>query len=337
MKCYLTGVDITQENTSIEHILPNALGGKLKSKKVLCSDANLQLSKLIDTKFNKFFEGFYKRLPIKKDRHTNIGLKGTYSKDKREIILKDNQVFPIKPFLSPEGIVYAKNSKEGNNYKRFLNIINQEEIPVITDLAGTIEFPFSLDNQEIFNKGFAKIAAGFASLRGIHRSYLKRIIDLDKKVFRDDLIIFPYFPILNNSIFEFNAYKSKCYPIHSISLKGDKEFKTLYCYVELFSTFQYIVILDDDYEGENLYYSYLYDLMKGKEISLNEYIESIDDIPLQLKSIFQKHKNFDMKNLKEISDIVDLDFASLQRYTMRKFQHLEKFITIQSLIEKMNK
>lgn len=29
MKCYLTGIEITEENKSLEHILPNALGGSL--------------------------------------------------------------------------------------------------------------------------------------------------------------------------------------------------------------------------------------------------------------------------------------------------------------------
>ena len=34
--CYICGKELTKLNESEEHIIPNAIGGKLKSKKLIC-------------------------------------------------------------------------------------------------------------------------------------------------------------------------------------------------------------------------------------------------------------------------------------------------------------
>lgn len=337
MNCYLTGVEITTENESLEHIFPNALGGQLRSKRVLCSIANQRLNKLIDQEFNKMFECIYKRLPLNKDRETKHGLKGVHEKYNSDIIFKDNRVFPIEPIYDNQNqVLYVNTIKDGQGYLNHLKknnkIPNEQEVLLITDLGGHLKFSFSV-NKVVLAKGLAKIAAGFATKNGIIRSHLKRIIDLDKKTFRDDISAFPYYPVQNNSLFELKAFESKCYPIHSLSLKGDKENRVLYCYVELFSTFQYIVILDDDYEGENLNQSYLYDLINGTEISLKDYIESIN-IPPEIKTMYKEHKNLEKKDIQEILKIIDFNHDSLEHYSYLKFKHLEDFITLRSLSDK---
>ena len=49
-KCYLCGKKIEKNKTKQEHIIPNAVGGKLTSKSILCSDCNNNLSDI-----KKFF------------------------------------------------------------------------------------------------------------------------------------------------------------------------------------------------------------------------------------------------------------------------------------------
>jgi hypothetical protein len=102
MKCYLTGIEITENNKSLEHILPNALGGHLKNKYVLCSEANIKLSELIDTPFNKIFESTYRRLPLNKDRPSTNGIPGINQRYNEEIIFKNNKCFPRKPIYDSE-------------------------------------------------------------------------------------------------------------------------------------------------------------------------------------------------------------------------------------------
>jgi len=59
--CYLTGARLKQKNggilenesESLEHIIPNALGGRLKSKDILSHYANQHLNETVDKKIRK--------------------------------------------------------------------------------------------------------------------------------------------------------------------------------------------------------------------------------------------------------------------------------------------
>ncbi|MCB0703236.1 MAG: hypothetical protein KDC55_11070 [Ignavibacteriae bacterium] len=344
MKCYLTGVELKKENKSLEHILPNALGGQLKSKKVLCSSANLKLSNSIDTEFNKIFEGTYRRLPLDKDRQTNRGIVGVHQTYNEDVVFKDNKCFPRKPIYdATKQTVYAQTEKIGTGYVKHLKkkekIPKGQEVKICTDLSGDIEFPFKIDNN-IFPKGIAKIAAGFATLKGIDRKNLKRVIDLTEEEFRNDIILLPYFPETPQEVFfEKETYKSVHYPLHTIALKGIKKEGILYCYVELFSTFQFIVVLDDKYEGKDIYHTYFYDLLNAQEITYNDYLDSVMD-NTTLNNVLKEYKYFEQYNLDYVANIAMNKADSLRLYCIYKFHQLESFvayITITLKLKEMEK
>jgi len=339
MKCYLTGVNITDDNKSLEHILPNALGGQLKSRNVLCSEANLKLSNLIDTPFNKIFEGTYRRLPLDKDRPTTRGIVGIHQKYNEEIIFKDNKCFPRKPIFDGEkNVLYAQSEKIGKGYidhlKKNGTINPNQEVKIWTDISGEIGFDFKVDNR-IFPLGFAKIAAGFATLKGVDRSNLKRVLNLAKNEFRDDIMLLPFFPVTPKEvIFEKDTHKSIHYPLHSIVLKGLKVDKILYCYVELFSTFQFVVILDDNYDGDDIHHNYIYDLLNAEEINYETYLDSVIDNSI-FKKILTNYKDFNKENLDYIANIGMTQKDSLRLYCFYKFHQLESFVAYITLTEKL--
>jgi len=339
MKCYLTGAEITEDNKSLEHILPNALGGQLKSRSILCSEANLQLSELIDTPFNKIFELIHRRLPLDKDRPSNTGIVGIHQKHKEEIIFKGNKCFPLKPIFDNEkNVLYAQSEKIGNGYIGYLKksgvIKPDQEVKIWTDLAGEYRFNFKID-ETIFPLGFAKIAAGFATLKGVDRSNLKSILNLTKNEFRNDILLIPFFPVTpQDVIFEQNTHKSIHYPLHTILLKGSHKDKILYCFIELFSTFQYIVIVDDDYQGEDIYHKYFYDLLNSEEIDYEKYLDSVIDNPV-FRNILLDYKDFSSENIKSIQNIRKTSRNTLNLYCFNKFHQLESFITFITLTKKM--
>lgn len=47
-KCFICGCEL-DENTKPEHIIPNGIGGKLKSKEILCDKHNNELFELHQT------------------------------------------------------------------------------------------------------------------------------------------------------------------------------------------------------------------------------------------------------------------------------------------------
>lgn len=338
-ECYLTGDLLTDENKSLEHIIPNALGGKIKSKKILSVKANTILLKNIDDNFNKIFEIFYRRLPLKKDRNVKTGLIGINKEYKKEVIFKDNKCFPRKPLYDPEKkIIYAQSIKIGNgllNKYKLENKINKEEdIKVLTDMSGNIEFKFNLDN-DVFPKGLAKIASGYASLCGINRSDLIEVIDFEKSKFKDRLIVIPYYPRSKQELlFEKQFLNSIHTPIHSLVLKGSRTDRILYCYIELFSVFQYTIVLNTEYSGTDIYESYFFDLLESKEISYTEYVSSIFN-NTDMKSISLKYRSFNKGDIDYMVDVAKNKTNMLRSYTFEKFESIEKLIAYKELQIKM--
>lgn len=330
MFCYLTGTKLTSENSSLEHIIPNALGGVLKSKAVLCAEANTKLSLDIDNKFNEIFAGTYRRLPIEKDRQTNRGITGKHVGYNEKVVQKDGKWFPWKPFYDAQKkVVYAQTLKIAEGFIESMKkkgLIPKEEI--ITpqdDLAGSIEIPFDLDHQR-FVRGLAKIAAGFATLKNIKRQDLRMIIDLEKEDILSEIVSFPYVPVDNwEMAFEFESHTSKHYPIHGLSLSSVPEHNVLLCYIELFSTYQYILVLNDDYMGPKVHESYIYSLLESKEISALEYHKTVFTYDQCKLFNAREFKHFNSDQIDEITDIAKIQ-EQVKAYTFKKFRALEYYV-----------
>ncbi|MFM0216249.1 hypothetical protein [Paraburkholderia caledonica] len=286
--CYLTGKELKMkgdgapenDSESLEHVIPNALGGKLKSRDILSHKANQELNNLIDKEFVKIFEGFSLRLGLDKDRPTTPSMRGFHDDYKVDVVFKNDRYFPRKPFFDPDKkVIYAASSEIGENYKSHLlingKITKSDRVKIFDDMAGDIELKFSLDNK-IFKQGFAKIASGFAAIKGISRENLKSVIDIDAEKFIDKILVVPSVPAsIHEHTFEKKAPTSLLYPIHGLVLSGSKRERLLYCHVELFSAFQWYVILDDDYNGEDVHHTYAHRLGDGSEIDLSEYFNSV--------------------------------------------------------------
>ena len=54
-KCFFCDELLNEKNTSVEHIIPNSIGGRLKSKKILCKRCNSKLGEKFDSEISKMF------------------------------------------------------------------------------------------------------------------------------------------------------------------------------------------------------------------------------------------------------------------------------------------
>lgn len=62
--CYLCGVLLDKSNSSVEHIIPNALGGNLKSRQLLCKKCNSDIGHQADSELAKQLNFFANMLRI---------------------------------------------------------------------------------------------------------------------------------------------------------------------------------------------------------------------------------------------------------------------------------
>lgn len=175
--------------------------------------------------------------------------------------------------------------------------ISHYQFDIYSDLSqqGFIGIYFSKDkstfNQD-FKKGLMKIAVEFALHSGLDREYLNSILHIDKtsgtSSFNEDTKIWPFIPLsLTDIIYENESYRMDCnYPSHILKIFSEQadNKKCLVCYVELFSTFQFYILLNEDYKGKDVDFTYAQKL-KPNDVPSIEELESLDcsDLDIEIR------------------------------------------------------
>src|ERR1700749_3061633 len=94
--CYFCKTELLGNNISKEHILPNAIGGRLTSNQLMCRDCNSKYGDSIDAEFCNQFLSLSSMLQIKKQRGEIVTLKNLSTKSGE----KYNIVDGYKPVLA---------------------------------------------------------------------------------------------------------------------------------------------------------------------------------------------------------------------------------------------
>jgi hypothetical protein len=292
--CYLCGNQFNDDTVKRhkEHIIQHAIGGSLEENNILCSSCGNKLGNEIDIPFNKIFNSISTRLDIKKDRKkpndsTNV-VNGKFISGKCQfgnelgeidVVWKDFKVSPANPFHkytkeNDKVIIYA-NNKVAKSYRKKVEkeILaksneNKPEIIVCDDLTGIIKYSFEM-NSQAFKKGLAKIAIGFSSKHGISRHDLPLVLNAksEESTIKDDIPMIQFYPlgVIDNEI-EKIKNRMGYFPSHTIIIfTVDTTPKSLVCYIELFSTFQWYIILNDNFHGESIYEYYSQRILKEDE------------------------------------------------------------------------
>lgn len=89
--CYCCNSEITPANQCIAHVLPNCVGGSLKSEKLFCRNCDTRFGEDIDKALCEELKVVTNLLNIKRDRGKPPTIKGRLSGTQTEIILKAGQ------------------------------------------------------------------------------------------------------------------------------------------------------------------------------------------------------------------------------------------------------
>lgn len=322
--CYLSGDVITNDNKTEEHIIPNALNGHLTSTRVLTSASNLILGKSIDSKFDAIFDIFTSQLRFRRDRGRNPNFTVTDTSTGEEYVLSGAKISPIKPFYDEASSnIYAKDKKKYNQIYKKITTGDINNVGFIDDKTGLYRYNFNITNKE-FKQGVAKIAAGFATMNGIERKDLNMILDLENKAFLDKPSVIPFIALSDiDKEIESKISSSNLFPFHSLILHGSKDSGLLYCYVELFSTFQYIVILSYDYTGDDIYNDYFFSLNLDEAFDFSNYSKEIKN---QISSFGNsRYRNVDFNMIKKIVCIARYKYEIFKDYGHMKFYALMNY------------
>lgn len=359
--CYLCGVILesnVDSNTKnhYEHIIPQALGGQLKTSGILCKTCGGEkfLGGKVDKPFTDIFKLITERIDIKKDRNTNsVSLQGKLhllgTQECIDVRIKDNIISNKTPdykidygkkviyVLANEKIAKSYRLKVEKDLKEIITDYADYKIEIVSSLnnfLGILELPFNIDN-EIFEKGLTKIAIEFALSNGIDFNSIEHLVDRNNRTIHNKNI-FPYYPItrLEEMIEYIRTSLDSNFMSHSLVLFSQKQVddngnvtKQLYCFIELFGTFQYFVELSDNYKGEDIEpISYAQKIIKqmdsGFEIAGSDYKDlfiirqelgieikdleglSYDEICAKLQSVYDKKNKYRFDYSNNIESLV---------------------------------
>lgn len=348
-----------------EHIIHNGIRGKLISRSILCEECGGAYSK-DDANFCKIFAPFVvalsdRMIPADHGKTDGNTLKGSIFKtpdvkegdEGLEVTAKNGEVIPVQPFYTIEENkinVYAGKKR----IKDYLKVLTKELADNGDDIAnytierhtdihdqGYIAYYFSKGNDnfnEEFKKGMVKIATEYALHCGISRELLTEVISIDDKgkatIDYDRAKLIPFIPTtLFDILYEDHRYLFEDgYPSHMLklfTLKYNDGKTRLYCYLDLFSTFQYYVLLNDDYEGEEISETYAQRLIpKRQRPDVSNYS------PKDLSIVIQEYK-IDKSGLegKSYEEQVAYVQTCIDKYPLQSY---ELHVALKKAVERIN-
>lgn len=104
--CYLCNAVLTTDNSSIEHIILNSIGGRLKSQELLCKKCNSLLGESSDKELSNQLSLFAGLFQVKRERGEHPPIKGGTTQSGKEYIINDGY-FPIlsKPIVEIQEMI----------------------------------------------------------------------------------------------------------------------------------------------------------------------------------------------------------------------------------------
>lgn len=273
-RCYICGKPLDGDNASLEHIILNGIGGKLRSRTLLCNTCNGDFGSKPDVALSESLSFYTDMLQVKKDRD-NGHKQVMKDEDGHEIIVEDGgrKLKLRRPY-------YEKKEK-GN--EKIYNITAIDEEGLRGYLAGQVKAGELTQAQmdEVMAKAQMKKHRPRLSTRtvipqdafpSIVRSAVNYYI-LQTRRYDDVNHLIPYIrgekncqAVLHLVLFDELPYKEKDDEItHMIHIEGNPNNGVLYAMLEYYSLYTYVVFLKEDYNGPELNLTYCYDVLHEKE------------------------------------------------------------------------
>lgn len=308
MNCYICYTEITSQNETDEHIIINAAGGRLKSKELICEKCHRsEYWEEIDTALAKQLNALSNMLMVKRHRGKPQPIIGDKQSTGEKYLLEVGG----KPTLGKPSVektvdgdktnisITARSEKE---LRKILKGVAKKHPHFDVEEAmksakwreeyfdEALHFQNQIGGKEVF-RAVCKCATNFFVHKKGESSQIKHLIPYIKGEADKDVVWMHY----QENLYELEPEES----FHLIHLVGKSEDKTLYCYVDYFNTYKYLVLLSDDYTGEDMKETYCFDLInvtvKNKDVSLDYDRETLLDffVNKDAKPFERVKKSFD--------------------------------------------
>lgn len=309
--CVLCGCKITSKNNSEEHVIPQAIGGRLSVWDFICKNCNDRTGWEWDAVLTQQLNPLSLFFGVTRERGEVPSQIFSSTAGERLERHVDGSFSPVKPLYQKKKTeaggteikIMARSDAELDKIlkgiKKKYPQVNIDEVK--RQVVRKREYPQGLI---LYNLPFGgkeagcsiiKTATSFAYSLGISVSECYRALQYLKE--DEGEAPFGYYSqdlITNRPI---------GVPLHCVAVLGDPEEKLLLAYVEYFGFRRMIVCLSDQYEGENISKVYAIDPVLGKELDVNLSL-SLKNFKIQDLYDYKMYSDELMK--KAISDVIGL-------------------------------
>lgn len=289
--CALCAAALDAHNRSKEHIIPNAIGGRLTTQTFICAACNNTYGHAWDAELARQTNWFSSSLGISRHR-------GEVPKERVQTIegtglwlRSDGTMAPEHPrseIQEVDGLVtvriVARNIDEAHRMlkaaqRKYPSIdiekAKQEMEAKDEYLSSPLHVQLQIGGPEA-GRSIVKTALAYASTCGVPHRCCDAAIDYLQHIEGTPPFGFAY-------TFEFVKTRPNETVLHCIGLMGDPERGLLLSYIEYFGHFRFLVRLATQYSGEPVNASYAIDPISGKEEHLDLNWTITDD---QIQAIF---------------------------------------------------
>ncbi|MDD5567614.1 MAG: HNH endonuclease [Candidatus Omnitrophica bacterium] len=274
-KCTLCGSEIIKENDSEEHVIPQAIGGRLTVKGFICKGCNGKSGQEWDAVLAKQLNPLSLFFGIKRERGQAPSQKFPTSTGGEFEHHTDGSLSLVKPEFHVRKVdgkteikIVARSDKELN---RLLKGLKKKYPQVnIGDLKAkatheTIHpdgfFHYKLNaGGEKAGRSLVKTAIAFAYSMGIPISHYA-----DALRYLKENKCNPPFGYYSQDVL---IKRPIGIPLHCVAIIGDPEVKLLLCYIEYFCFERVVICLSEQYEGEKISKLHALDPVSGESIDI---------------------------------------------------------------------
>jgi hypothetical protein len=262
---------LNEKNRSKEHILPNCIGGRLKSDRLLCRECNETTGVIFDDSFSDFSILWSSKYDIQRDRGKVPNFKAVAKNDGSELIVKPGWkidfAHPVVRYLSDHQIIITSSSLVRTQQE--VQRLNKDFIKkgfILDSIIDTQNPETKIDfvhdnvvNQDLVLRSVCKTFCNYYLYAG---GDIRNINPIVKFLKQDIENYYSWFLDLNisNQIMEDT-------PFHIIVIKGDSKQSAVYGYFEIFGENGFVALLNGQYNGEDFEYNYIFNPVKNETIS----------------------------------------------------------------------
>jgi hypothetical protein len=264
--CYSCGEPLTAGNRSLEHIIPEAIGGTLTSRTILCTSCNGRLGTSVDSALARAFGPLVVRLGIRASCGDSRGARVVDDVTGDEMVLAlDGTTARKRTVVEASKGTFKVNAPSRKELVRSLSGVakkrpdNAKQIQALIDSASPKSFPstygFNIDLNDDCHRAVSKMAVGFYLHNGgdrLHTAHLMPFITTGGEN-RNSRFYYPAidpFPL-----------REEGEVAHTLALEAVVGERLLVGYVELFSAFRWLIILDEAYDGPRVSTAHRIDLV----------------------------------------------------------------------------